>query len=111
MDEFEFGPLARGIFMALMWGTLPMAVLAGKGMVAPIWFLLYAGGLVFLALGLKPLLVRTGWLGLLRQVQVELEDRYYADFEAERRQEVDRRQRDQKLRRQRYRDPKLPPNW
>ena len=53
-SSFEYGPLTRGIYIALLWFTLIVAV------INPYLLLFYVPLLLFLGLGLKSFLIKTG---------------------------------------------------
>jgi hypothetical protein len=53
-SNFEYGPLASGIYIAMLWFTLIVAV------IDPYLLKYYAPLLLFLGLGLKPFLIKTG---------------------------------------------------
>ena len=103
--QFEYGPLARGIYIALLWFTILIA------WVAPAWLYHYVALLIFLGLGLRPLLE---WSGLAHRFQshaAEFENWRHGKRERKRRLEVAIRERGRKYRYTHYRDPRLPPNW
>lgn len=103
--EFQYGPFARGIYLALGALVVPVAIYF------PDYFLHYLAVLLFLGVGLKALLTRTGlaraWSGFLFSTQ-ERWDRKYLE---KHRRKIDRKIRDEKLRKSRVRDPRLPKNW
>jgi hypothetical protein len=105
VDTFEYGLIARTIFIVLCWLTVLI------GFTAPILLPWHIGLLLFLAFGLKPLLLKTGlyhgWLRFL----VRSEKVRYAKFDAEAAERVERRRRDDKLRKARKQSSDLPPNW
>jgi hypothetical protein len=105
MEDFQYGPLARGLFIALCW----LSVLLG--FTAPNLIPWHLGLLLFLGLGLKPLLLRTGlhrgWLHLV----AEFEARRHAVADRRKARRVERKRRDDRLRKARSRSPDLPPRW
>jgi hypothetical protein len=103
--RFEYGPLARGIFMALMWLTPLVAFVAWEFL---LWYLLM---LVFLGLGLRPLLEKTGIHALYETVSVAIEERLYRGFTEKRRKEIERAARRKRYKRFGPEDPRLPKNW
>jgi hypothetical protein len=103
--KFEYGPLAVGIFMALV------AVIAPVGMYFPEWQLYYLLFLFFLGFGLRPVLEVTGLLAVCESVLESLRERWNRKFVEQKRRQVDRKVRDEKYRKSRYRDPRLPKNW
>jgi len=53
-SSFEYGPLAVGSYIALLWLTLVVVV------INPFLLMVYVPLLLFLGLGLKPFLIKTG---------------------------------------------------
>ena len=105
MDNFEYGVVARGIFISLLWLTVLI------GFTAPFMLPWHIGLLLFLGLGLKPVLLKTGlYSGWLRFL-VHSEKMRYEKFDAGVAQSVERKRRDDKLRKARKRSEELPPNW
>ena len=103
--QFEYGPLARGIYMALIYFALLI------GWVAPGWLFHYAAFLIFLGLGLRPVLEWTGLAWRFQSAMADLEERWYRKRETKRRMQIARRERDKKYKYSHYRDPRLPPGW
>jgi hypothetical protein len=105
VDSFEYGIAARATFIGLLWLTVLI------GFTAPNLLPWHIGLLLFLAFGLKPLLLKTGlyhgWLRFL----VKSEQVRYAKFDAAAAEKVERRRRDDKLRKARKQSTELPPNW
>ncbi len=110
-DDFQYGPLARGAYIALLWSTTVLGFVAADADWAlrylP-WHLLL---LVFLGIGLKPFVLRTGLYRMWQGWAAALQTRRNAGHHAEAARRVDRARRDQKLRSARLRDPTLPPRW
>ncbi len=103
--EFEYGPVARGAYIALI-AVLPVLPLVRPGIV-----LEYLCFLIFLGFGLRPLLQYTGLYQLFHLGGGKLRDRADRKFLQQRRMEIDRKARDEKYRKSHYRDPKLPKRW
>ena len=103
--EFQWGPVARGLYMALIALGALIALF-----VTPL-FLYYVLFLLFLGFGLRPLLIATGLHRFFGFLSAEVESRRWRKFDEERRREVERKQRDDRYRDKRYRDPRLPKNW
>ena len=103
--RFEYGPLARGLYTALMWLMLPVAYQY------PAYLLHYAGFLLFLGLGLRPLIEALGLDHSLGSLLASADDRLHRRFLEKRRRAVERKVRDDRYRRSRVRDPRLPRNW
>jgi len=53
-STFEYSPLAKGIYTAMLWFTLVVLV------INPFLLMVYGPILLFLGLGLKPFLIQTG---------------------------------------------------
>ena len=103
--QFEYGPVARGVYIAGIYFALLI------GWVAPGWLFHYAALLIFLGLGLRPLLEWTGLAQRFQHATAELEERWHRKREAKRRMQIARRERDKKYKYCHHRDPRLPPNW
>ena len=103
--EFRFGPLSKGAFIAMMCIT-PVVPLLNRD-----WFLPYLLILVFLGFALRPVLVRTGLYELWNRCESGFYERWDRKFLHKRRMDIERKARDEKLRKSRYRDPRLPKNW
>lgn len=105
-DEAGYwGPLAQGIYIALL------ALTAFVGWIYPHYLIHYLGLLVFLGLGLKPILRLTGLHALMSGLSQRMVDARWNKRTRRRRQEVARKERDKRYRHSRVRDPRLPPNW
>lgn len=103
--EFYWGTFARAIFIAMLWFSVVIA------WVKPQWLAFYMPALVFLALGLRPLLVKTGLYRVCMVLLEEVDDRRWKKRNEIRRREVDLKERDKRYRHRRERDPRLPRNW
>ena len=53
-ETFEYGALTQGIFIVMLWGVWIFVF------VAPFFLVYYVPLLLFLGVGLKPLLIKTG---------------------------------------------------
>lgn len=104
-NEFEFGPVSKGCYL----GLISLAALIP--LYYPDMFLYYVLALIFLGLGLRPLLQRTGLYKLWAQVEISVSGRWNKKYLEKRRMEVDRKVRDEKYRHSRVKDPRLPKNW
>lgn len=111
MSELNFGPVARGIYIALLWATLLVAVLVMKGLLSPRALLAYAGLLMFLGLGLRPLLQRSGLHAWYQHTRVHIREQLDQKYNETRGRQVDQSRRNARLRNARRRDPRLPKNW
>ena len=103
--QFEFGPLSRGTFIALIC-MVPLVPYVRADL-----FLHYVVFLVLLGFGTRPLLERTGLYRTWATIEGNLLEKWDRKHLERRRREIDRKVRDDKLRQSRYRDPKLPRNW
>ena len=103
--RFEYGPLARGIFMALVWLSPLVAVLSFELLA---W---HVALLAFLGLGLRPLLEKTGIHALWQALAAAWHERIYRGFTEKRRKEVERAARRRRYKRFGPEDPRLPKNW
>lgn len=104
-NTFKYGPLAIAIYQALLWLTILV------GLFATDYIVHYVGFLLFLGLGLKPLLVHTG---LYRLVEGFLGERQAAEDERlykQRSFEIDRKERSKRLKMRREKDKSLPKHW
>ena len=72
-DDFQYGPLARGAYIALLWSTAILGFVAADADWARHYLRWHLLLLVFLGLGLKPFLLRTGlyrfWQGWIAELQ------------------------------------------
>jgi len=110
-EDIRFGPVARGIYIALLWMTVLLGAVAADAAWARAWLPWHILLLLFLGIGLKPFLKRTGlgriWLSLMADTQ----RRRHASHHAEASRQVERKRSDEKLRKTRVRDPRLPKRW
>ncbi|NGX17704.1 hypothetical protein [Wenzhouxiangella sp. XN24] len=103
--KFEYGPVARGTYMALVWLVILTAIVFPELL---LWHLLL---ILFLGLGLRPLLEKTGLYDLYAHVTVSIAERLDRKFVEERRREIERNRRRKMYRRFGKDDPRLPKNW
>ncbi len=103
--QFEYGPLALGVYRALIAVTL----------LIPLYYPEYLGWhlllLLFLGLGLRPLLELTGIYKWLIHMQVVTASKLNKDFDEEHAKKMDRKMRDDRYRNRRQKHPDLPKNW
>jgi hypothetical protein len=104
-DEFSWGPVARGIYIAMLWLTIVV------GWHYPNMLIYYVPLLIFLGLGLKPLLVRTGFMGLFGNALNSIHDGHWERVTRQRRAEIARKERDKSYKYRRAKDPALPKDW
>jgi hypothetical protein len=103
--SFEYGPLSRGFYIALLW-FIPLIVWH-----FPQWLWHYVGLLIFLGLLLRPLLEWSGCAVWLADSIERLDERLHRRSRDRHRRLIARRERDKKYRHTHRRDPRLPPNW
>lgn len=103
--QFEWGPLARGVYTALLCLTVLVSWLY------PEYLFHYMGLLVFLGVFLRPLIERSGLYDAYSRFAFALSERRWRKVNERRRHEVYLAERDKKYRARRTRDPKLPKNW
>lgn len=104
--KFEYGPIARGLYIALVWLVVMTAFVAPELLH---WHLLLV---VFFGLGLRPLLEKTGLYDLYMYVTVSIAERWDRKFVEQRRREIEsKRQRKMYRRFGKDDDPRLPKNW
>lgn len=103
--DFEWGPLARGVYAAMLWLTILL------GLFTPTLLLYYVPLLLFAGFLLRPLLRESGIHGVVASLLEHREERRWRKVTEQRRRDVDRKQRDARYRGRRYPDPRLPKNW
>lgn len=103
--KFEYGPLSRGIYIALLW----LMVLTAT--VFPELLVWHISLVLFLGLGLRPLLEKSGLYDLYTHVTVSIAERWNRKFVETRRREIERKRRRKMYRRFGNDDPRLPKNW
>lgn len=103
--EFEYGPIAQGVFIALICSTPLMLFIAPKYLPHYVFFLLLLG------LGLRPLLIKTGLHRFWSASGAELQGGMDRKFIAKRRADIELQDKLKRYRKSRYRDPRLPKNW
>ena len=110
-QDISFGPVARGIYITLLWLTMLLGAVAVDAPWARAWLPWHIALVLFLGLGLKPLLkhtkLRQVWLNFMAWVQ----HKRHAAHHAEAARQVERKRRDEKHRKTRVRNPDLPPRW
>lgn len=103
-SEFEYGPVAKGIFIALVWGIF--LVLAFY----PEWLAAHMAFLVFVAVGLRPFLVYPGIYSAYSGLSFLISEKLSRKWVEKGRKEIEAAE-EKKLKYQREKDPKLPKNW
>jgi len=103
--EFEYGPIARGVYIALV------SLIAVVPLYAPQYFLYYLILIVFLGFGLRPFLVKTGLFNLWNGIGLALLSKWDKKFMEKRASKIHREIELKKYKHSRARDPRLPKNW
>jgi len=103
--QFEYGPLATGTYRGMLWIT-PITFLLG-----PIVFSSYVLLMLFLGIGLRPLLEKTGLYRYSQHLQVIAGDKIDKEFLAKRQKKISRKLRDDRYRHRRRKHPDLPKDW
>ena len=104
-DQFEYGPIAKGIFTALLWMTVLVAFAYPKAL------FIYIPFLQFLASGLKPLLIKTGLYHLYSDANHKEEERRWRKITEQRCAKVEKEKRNAKYKYRLHNDNSLPRNW
>ena len=103
--EFEFGPLSKGIYIALISITALIPFISLE------YFFHYVAFLVFLGLGLRPFLVKTGLYNVWNNIGAAIQSRWDRKYLDKRAADIDREVEIEKYKKSRYRDPRLPKKW
>ena len=103
--QFEYGPVAMGTYRGMLWITLATPLLGMEYFIG--WALL----LLFLGIGLRPLLEKTGLYRYSQHLQVIAGDKIDKEFLAKRQKKISRKLRDDRYRRRRRKHPDLPKDW
>jgi hypothetical protein len=103
--EFQFGPLSRGVYIALI------STAALVPLIAPEYFFHYVLFLAFLGFGLRIFLVKTGLYNLWNSFGAMVHKIWDRKYLEKRAADINRKVELEKYRKSRYRDPKLPKKW
>jgi len=104
-DKLVYSPIAVGIYQGIcVAGTLVPFYFPDK-------IFHYIIFVLFFGLGLKPFLEKTGLYDLYRQFAEKYLDWRYEAIIKRRTEETDQKNRNDKYRRSRKKDPRLPKNW
>jgi len=104
-QAFQWGPLARGVYIAMLWLT----ILVGWHYTHFLYH--YVALLIFLGLCLKPLLVATGLAERLSAFTDRVDEGRWARITQRRRAEAARKERDKRYRHRHQKDSRLPDKW
>ena len=103
--KFEYGPVSKGIYMALIAFGLVVPYIYPDKTVHYFFFI------VFLGLGLRPLLEITGLHSLFQAINDSIFGKSKRRKLEQRRREIDLKLRNEKYKKSRFRDSRLPKNW
>ncbi len=103
--KFEWGPLPRGIYIGMLWFTIVI------GWHFTNLLIYYIPLLIFLGIGLRPLLEITKLYDLFASLSEKIDEKRWKKVNEQRRSEVQRLERNKKYKNMRYKDPKLPKDW
>lgn len=103
--DFEYGPASKGAYIALI-ALIPLIPVA-----FPQYTVSYVVFVLFLGFGLRPLLHLSGAYALWNTFRVRAIDQWDRKFLLRRRAQIDRALRDDRYRKSRVRDPRLPRRW
>lgn len=106
--EFQYGPISMSIFRGLLWLTPIFGFIARY---FPNLILVYVSFLLFIAFGLRPLLLKTGVYRCYVDARHALGERRYRKLTRQRCAEVEAEKRRAKYKYRRYNNPELPKNW
>lgn len=103
--QFTWGPLARGLYTGMLWMTIIVAWHFDH------YLYHYFALLIFLGLGLRPLLEKTGLYERFAAFMANREERKWRKTKREAVKKVEREKQAQKYKHRRTKDPRLPKNW
>jgi len=107
--RFEYGPLARGAFIALVCLLPVTAVLSS--VLSSYWVVWHVLLVLFLGFGLRPLLEWTGMYTIYARLAADWQERWHRGFTEQRRRDIERKQRRARYKRFGPEDPRLPKKW
>ena len=105
--KFHYGPISIGIFIALIWVGFLTPYLSDD----PNIKLKYFVGLFSVGLLLRPFLEVTGLYSLYSAIVLKREQKKFAKREAEISRKIALKERDDRYRKSRLRDRRLPKHW
>lgn len=103
--QFYWGTFARACYIAAWWFCLFFVWTTPK----ILW--LYIPFLIFLGLGLRPLLESTGLYHLFQAILLKRDDANWEKINNSHRQKLNQQERSKRLKQQRVKDSRLPKNW
>ena len=104
-EYFEWGPLAKGTYMMLLSVTVLVAIAFPQHLY---W---YIPMIIFMGVGLKTVLVRSGLARHLSFLLDRAEEARWSKITRRRRMEIERQERDKRYRHRHKQDSRLPKNW
>ncbi len=104
-QRFEYSFWAKASFTGLFFASPAVFF------VLPEYALYYLGLLIFLGLGLRPILVRLGIDVFFSNLQGRIEEKNWQPITEQRRREVEAAAEVKRIKSSHVRDPRLPPNW
>ncbi len=102
---FEYSPVFKAIYIAMLW-FIPFLTWHYSQ-----WLWHYVALMIFLGLGLRPLLEWSGLVVWFEDLLARLDYRLHRREIEKRRMLIARRERDRKYRHTHHKDPRLPRNW
>ena len=103
--KFQWGPVARGIYIGMLWFTVVI------GWHFPNFLAYYIPLLIFLGLALRPLLEMTGLYDLYVTLSERIDESRWKKITEQRREEVRRMEKNKKYKSMRVKHPNLPKDW
>jgi|TARA_B100000315_G_C14529467_1_gene565438 hypothetical protein len=103
--QFEYGLMATAIYRGLLWCILITPMLG------PDIFVGYVLLMLFLGLGLRPLLEKTSLYRVAIHLQIVTLEKTSQGFMDKRKAKIVSRQRDESYRKRRGKHPDLPKDW
>ena len=103
--KFQWGPVSRSIYVGMLWFTIVVSWHYSE------YLTQYVLLLVFLGLGLRPLLEVTGLYAMFSKLTASIDEYRWAEIKALRTREVQLAARNMKYKSTRRKDPRLPKNW
>lgn len=103
--KFSYGPVWKGVYIGLI--SLSVVVFAYWYQYIG-YYLLF---LLYLGLGLRPTIEYLGLVELFNVSENYLDEKINGQYYKKKKMELERKVRDEKYRKSRLKDPRLPKNW
>ena len=103
--KFLWGPLARAIYIGMLWFTIVI------GWHFSNFLIYYIPLLIFLGIGLRPLVEHSGVYDFYEHYSEKIVEGKWGKIGKKKGIEIDRKVRDKKYRQNRVKDSRLPKNW